>query len=346
MNPTLDALKNRFTPWWDRLIGQGSAFLNWFLYGKPSSSTLRYEIACVTAAFAGFLYQERHLLDGTLTYVHDSILWYGMYHYFAESLWHGFWPFWNPYVHGGEPFYYAWNIIRLMDPVTLLTIAAGKIFTPSLFDLYHYNYVLRIAITMVGVYAVYRQLLIRFLSAYIAFLVSLWGYLAFSALPVIAFLDAFCWFPWIFLCMLRMLDPVRPTRNVEAICLSYLLGMMVGASIYHWAFPAFILTSFGVALFINRKEDIRRFVSIDRTALLASLALFLALTAPLIALAPERSKIAPVVRLYDRDRETPWLTKVLGVDYSDIKHRSPQIGLGSLSLKDFLTWTRHYAPPK
>lgn len=321
--------------------------LRWFLYGRVSPGTITRELILVGLAFSGFLYLERNLLDGTLTYVNDSILWYGMYHYFAESLWNGFWPLWNPYVHGGEPFYYAWNIIRLLDPVTLLTLGAAKVVAPPLFDLYHYNYLLRILITMAGIYAVYRQLLTHFLSAYVAFIVSLLGFLAIGALSVVAYLDAFCWFPWILFCMLRMLDPGKAKRNIEAVCLSYLLGIMVGASIYHWAFPAFVLTLFGATLFINRREDLRRFISIDRTVLVASLALFLVLAAPLIALAPERPKIVPVVRLYDRDRETPWLTRILGVDYSDIEHRSPQIGLGNFSsLKGAQIWVRNYEPPE
>ena len=305
--------------------------LRWFLYGRVSPGTITRELILVGLAFCGFLYLERNLLNGTLTYVHDSILWYGMYHYFAESIWNGFWPLWNPYVHGGEPFYYAWNIIRLLDPVTLLTIGAAKVVAPPLFDLYHYNYVLRILITMAGIYAVYRQLLTHFLSIYVAFIVSLLGYLASNALRVIGCLDAFCWFPWMLLCMLRMLDPNRKKRNLEIICLSYLSGIMVGASIYHWAYPAFVLTLFGAGLLINRREDLRWFISIDRTVLLASLALFLALATPLLALAPERSKIAPVIRLYDRDHKPSWLTSVLGVDYGDIKSRAPQVGMGDLS---------------
>lgn len=321
--------------------------LMWFLYGTVSRSTLGRELVLVGAVFAAFVYLEKDLLLGKVTYIHDSILWYPMFHYFAESLWNGFWPFWNPYVHGGEPFHYAWGILRLLDPVTLLMVGLGKLFGVRLFDLYHYNYVVRILVTMVGLYAVFRHLLRRFLSLYIVLIVGLWGHLGSVSLTAVGALDAFCWFPWAFFCWLRTLDQTNNSRGAAAISFSYFLGIQVGASIYHWAFPIFVLTLFAVSLLINRRDDLKQLLCIKRKVWFASLTLFLLLAAPLISLAPERPEIIPTVRLYDRDQEPSWLTRVLGVQYRDIEYRSPQVGLGSYQVVlNLFRWLPHYETPE
>ena len=98
--------------------------LTWFARARISHLDRRLEIAFVIFLVAGLFWIYRGLFFEDMTLKHDDVLWYGMFHYFTESLWAGEFPYWNPYVHGGEPFYYVWNIIRLTDPVTLLTIAA------------------------------------------------------------------------------------------------------------------------------------------------------------------------------------------------------------------------------
>jgi hypothetical protein len=300
----------------------------------------------VGIVLVGFLYLERGLLLGRLTYVHDTILWYPMFHYFAESLWLGTWALWDPYVHGGEPFHYAWGILRLLDPLTLISIGLGRVLNVPLFDLYHYQYVLRLLVAVAGVYVVARHLLHRFLSVYVVLIVGLWGYLACGSLTVVASLDAFCWFPWALFCLLKTVDAATQHRGLAFLSFWYVTGIFVGASIYHWAYGAFVLTVFVLSLLVNHREELGRFLRVNRLVWLAGLALFAALAAPLVALAPERREIVPTVRVYDRDRTPSTLSRVLGVDYQDIRERSPQFGLGSYQIiGSLLPWTPHYEFP-
>lgn len=321
--------------------------LGWFLFGRVSRSTLSGEALLVGILFVLFLGLEVNLLAGRVTYLHDSILWYPMFHYFAESLWQGVWPLWNPYVHGGEPFHYAWGILRLLDPVTLASIGAGKLLNAPLLDLYHYNYLLRILVTMLGVYALLRHLVRHFLSAYVGLIVGLWGYLGSVSLSVVGNLDAFCWFPWALLFLLRAIAPQDPGRRAALIGFAYVTGLLVGASIYHWAYGAFALAGFGISLLVGRRADLRRLTLIPRRVWLGAAVLFLVLSAPLIALVPERPGIVPAVRLYDRDREVGWLGRILGVDYRDIEARSDQVGLGSYAfVRNLVRWVPKYESPE
>ncbi len=316
------------------------------LLGPPSRKTLGCEVLVVGLVLAGFVWLEWDLLRGKVTYIHDSLLWYPMFHYFAESLYNGVWPLWNPYVHGGEPFHYAWGALRLLDPVTLVSIAVGKAFDVRLFDLYHVNYVLRIVVTTVGVYAVLRRLVARVLSAWVGLIVACWGYLASASMMSVGSLDSFCWFPWTLLFVLRVMAPDEPRRARAAVALAYFAGMTVGASIYHWALPAFVLAGFVASLLVNRRDDLWRALAQPPRVWLAGIVLFLALAAPLLSLLPERSEIVPAVRLYDRDRDLSLLAKVLGVEYGDIEQRSPQVGLGSYQvLWGLVSVSPHYGFP-
>jgi hypothetical protein len=320
--------------------------LDWFLFGSVSRSTIRQECVLVGIVVLGFFYLERGLLLGRLTYVHDTILWYPVFHYFAESLWLGTWALWDPYVHGGEPFHYAWGILRLLDPLTLISIGLGRIMSVPLFDLYHYQYVLRLLVAVAGVYAVARHLLHRFLSVYVVLIVGLWGYLACGSLTAVGSIDAFCWFPWALFCLLKTVDAATQRRSLVFLSFWYCTGVFVGAAIYHWVYGVFVLTVFALSLLLNHREEVGRFLSVNRLVWLAGLALFAALVAPLVALAPERREIVPTVRVYDRDRTPSALSRVLGVDYQDIRDRSPQVGLGSYQIiGSLLPWTADYEFP-
>ncbi|MBW1742202.1 MAG: hypothetical protein JRJ47_02070 [Deltaproteobacteria bacterium] len=96
-------------------------------------------------------------------FIHDHLYWgYPVFQFFAESIIHGHFPLWNPFTHGGEPFYPIVIHLRLLEPITLLTIYAGKYLgTNDLVSLYNWVHFLQNLVMVFGVYMVLRTLAIH-----------------------------------------------------------------------------------------------------------------------------------------------------------------------------------------
>jgi hypothetical protein len=318
-------------------------YLIWFFHGSCGKRTAIREIFFLLILLGVYLYFELDVLSGKVTYYHDGILWYGMFHYFVESLWSGFLPTWNPYVHMGEPFYYAWGILRLLDPVTLSVISIGKIFQPSVFDLYHYNYIIRIIITFAGLYLFYKRIFERFLSTYIVLIIGLAS--AESGLLTVGTIDSFCWLPWAMYFLLRMLDKVS---RYDLFFFTYFVGIIFGAASYHWALSYYFIAVFLVSLFFKQRAYLKQIFKQDKLIVIVSVLLFVGLSAPLLSLFPERSNIVPIAREHDRNtKKSKDIISVLGVDYGKMVKRDPEIGLGSYDyIFRFLPYGRHYEFPQ
>ncbi|MBI5970590.1 MAG: hypothetical protein HY884_05500 [Deltaproteobacteria bacterium] len=318
-------------------------FLNWFFSGACDSKSVKRELFFIGILLALYLYMERSIMLGKSTYVHDGILWYGMFHYFVESLWSGFLPTWNPYVHGGEPFYYAWGILRLLDPVTLSVIVIAKFFNPPLFDLYHYNYIIRIVVTLAGIYLFYRRIFKRFLSLFVVMVVCL--LLAESTLLSVGNIDVFSWLPWMMYFLMRMLDR---SSKYDVMAFAYLCGVVFGASTYHWALPFYFIAVFLITLVLRQRKELRNVFTQDKRVVIISAALLAALSLPILSLMPERANIVPIARDYSRvEKKTQGIAGILGVDYEMMKKRDPQIGVGNPDyLLGFLPYGRHYEYPE
>jgi hypothetical protein len=81
-------------------------------------------VICVVAFIA---LMRQTLLTRMNTFTHDSLYWYyPIYHFWAESLLQGRWPLWNPFSHGGEPFYPLLLQARLLDPNSYVVLAVGS----------------------------------------------------------------------------------------------------------------------------------------------------------------------------------------------------------------------------
>ena len=92
------------------------------------------------------------ILSREYIFTHDSYYWYGIFHYFAESVQNGFIPLWNPYAHSGEMFFTYIGVLLLLDPITLIGIAAGKLFqVKDLFYLYEIITLIRLIVIAAGV---------------------------------------------------------------------------------------------------------------------------------------------------------------------------------------------------
>ena len=289
------------------------------------------EILYLSILFGIYLfYFQKDLLSGERVYIMDGVLWYPMFHYFVESLWSGFIPTWNPYLHMGEPFFYAWSIIRLFDPITLLTVLFSFFIKPSLLIFYHVNMVIRGLVFTLGLYFLFKHL---FQNKYIVYIL-----MPFSlVINTITFadvggLDPNSWFPWIFLFFLRFLEE---KKGRDLILFAYFLGITIGGSMYHWAFPLYYIVIFMISLTYNHANYFKGLFAGNKKGLYASFAILGLLCLPLAELALEKKNIVPVVRTYEaRNNESVnsgVLYKALGVNYSLFESRNHDVGLANPS---------------
>ncbi len=145
------------------------------------------------------------LVFGETTLMHDGFYWtYPISQYFEESLLNGAFPFWNPYTHGGEPFYPLLAQVRLYEPLSLIITFVMKLFTNDLVMMYVWNHFIKMVLMAIGVYIVFRpwakHLLIR---------LSLIPILLFSSFMLAPFhqegiINQFMWVPYITFFLLRI----------------------------------------------------------------------------------------------------------------------------------------------
>jgi hypothetical protein len=137
---------------------------------RASSRTARGALleACafVTGVVLLALFQWPALITGSTTLRHDHIYWgVPVYGFFAESVGLGRLPLWNPFTHGGEPFYLPLFQLRLLDPPALLVALAGWGLGSDPVTLYAWDRFVRGVVVGAGSYLVLRiwarQLLTR-----------------------------------------------------------------------------------------------------------------------------------------------------------------------------------------
>ena len=118
------------------------------------------ELTVWLAATAYLMFAMRSmLLFGTATLVHDNLFWnYPIFKFFAENLINGYFPFWNPFEHAGEPFYTLLGQAKLLDPITLLSIYLGHFISNDIIMLFNWNHFIKSLIMVAGVYIVFRPL--------------------------------------------------------------------------------------------------------------------------------------------------------------------------------------------
>lgn len=94
------------------------------------------------------------------TFIHDHLYWgYPVFQFFAESIIHGHFPLWNPFTHGGELFYPIVVHLRLLEPITLLTIYVGTYLgINDIVSLYNWVHFVQNLVMVFGVYIVFRTL--------------------------------------------------------------------------------------------------------------------------------------------------------------------------------------------
>lgn len=242
--------------------------------------------------FAAWIIGHWPLLTGEYIFAHDSFYWYGIFHYFADSIYNGVFPLWNPYIHSGEAFFTYMGSMMLLDPVNIAGILIGRLFhINDLFYLYEIITFARLIVIAAGI-----QLL---LNTIIPDIKKYW-YFSFFIILLSSFSinsyhqnGAFLFFGYIPFVLLFMIKFSRDPCWLNAI----LLGYFTGISFQSYQFAAtgtFILLFIILYLVFNR--DIFRIIWKNRLKTALVILLFIIFSAPAWALIFYRSNIFPYSR--------------------------------------------------
>ncbi len=161
---------------------------------------LLLEIVTGTFAIAFLIYTFRSmLLFHESTIIHDHLYWvYPVFQFFAENIINGHFSLWNPFTHGGEPFYPMVLQPPFLEPTTLLTIYIAKwLRYNDLASLYNWVHFVHIIVMVFGIYIVLRRI-----AENIFVRLSLMPILLYSSFTLSPFRQAgilyqFLWVPYI-----------------------------------------------------------------------------------------------------------------------------------------------------
>jgi hypothetical protein len=118
----------------------------------------RAELSAVALVTAFTIFAMRGaLLQGATTYEHDNLYWgLPLFHRFVDGVLSGYLPLWNPYSHGGETLLTAYFQLRLLDPVSYLTVLAGSLFTSDATTLFNWDRWVRVTLGGLGTHLLLR----------------------------------------------------------------------------------------------------------------------------------------------------------------------------------------------
>ncbi len=233
---------------------------------------------CVVALFGAlFVFLYWPLLTGLEIFTHDSIVWYGSYHYFIEALSNWSFPFWDPYTLTGTPFYPAIHAHGMLDPAAFLALFMVKIFDTSILTSFSYFYLFRPIVFIAGAYFLFKVIS----RSYLAALLSA-GVLMFAITPGIfrqmGILQNVFLAPFSMYFLIKTLEHAdTKTRYVYLAGLALTIG--VALNVFIPAYFLFNLFAFIIVIVITGCVKIDRFKAVfqGRRAWAYTLAIFVML---------------------------------------------------------------------
>jgi len=197
----------------------------------------------LASMFIIILMMRGALLTDQTTLSHDVLYWiYPWYQFASESLLQGRIPWWNPFTHGGEPFYPLLAQLRLLDPTTFVVLFVGIQFTPDLLTIFAWDRFVRTLVFCLGTYALLRPWAEHTLTRCSLFPILLFSSFHLSTLRQDAISSQFIWAPWIILLLFRIVS-VQDLRWHNWVLLGGLIGL-------NWQSYFFTGISIFVLLFI------------------------------------------------------------------------------------------------
>ncbi|MFA5336812.1 MAG: hypothetical protein WC330_00600 [Candidatus Omnitrophota bacterium] len=286
-----------------------------------SKKTKKIEVVAIALISLLFiLLFHKILITASDMFSHDSIWWYGAYHYFADSLSGGIFPYWDPYNSCGQPFYYNLGILRLQEPITIGFILLSKILHISILTIYHWEYMLRILFVGIGTYLCYRQTNKYLLTNLLVFLIFIFSSFATTCLRQNGVLYILFWVPWVVYFLLRLLKNINLYNMVG---LSFFIGLSLCN--YQGVYLLVYLFIILLTLLINQRKylssQIKNIKNL-RLIIFGAIIIFI-LALPLLGVYIEQNKIVPITRLHSKSA----ITKGIEVEYSSVAasgtHSSP-----------------------
>jgi len=107
---------------------------------------------------AAFVMIYADLFTGEKTFVHDTINWAGIFYYYVDTMASGQFPYWDPYLIGGTPFYPNVPLHGMLDPAVLIAAVPLKLTGVSLVTLYNYFRIFKLLIVAIGAYLFYHHI--------------------------------------------------------------------------------------------------------------------------------------------------------------------------------------------
>ncbi|TAN60542.1 hypothetical protein EPN18_08335, partial [bacterium] len=289
------------------------------------------EAVAGVAALAVLAYLLRLFLAGKTTLVHDNLAWnYPVFQFFAENIINGHFPFWNPFSHGGEPFYPLLGQLRLFEPTALLTIYIGHFFTNDIVILFNWNRVVQTLIMSFGAYVCLRPFAINLFVRLTLIPILVFSSFFLGSFRQDAILNQFMWVPFIAHLFLRIAY-YKDYRWHNYLFAVVLIGLNYQS--YFFSGVLVFILFFTVALAIFRL-DLLKGVFKSRQFFLKFVAAFFIISmmaAPNIVLMLEKNDYIFPARMLDPAGETdgplqheggPELKRVAGINmpYHFIKH--------------------------
>jgi len=246
---------------YERAVRQFSGISMTMHTDKRHKSKFRVNPAIILASVLALVYAivYRDLFTSTRTFSHDSVVWFGTFHYYIESIKNGVFPYWDPYSLSGTLFYPNISGYGLLDPTVLLCALASKIWNVSSLTLFIYFRLFRMFLFVAGSFYFFRHLtknsVVSVLSA---------GILLFTITPQNnhqPMMDLCFCVPFALFLVLRLLDDLEtPQRYLNLFGLALVTGVTM--NVYIPALYLFNLVFFVIALFVTKRYDVRRVANV------------------------------------------------------------------------------------
>jgi len=241
-------------------------------------------------------------------FAHDTVWYYGLMRYFYNSILGGTFPYWDPYSYSGQPFYYNVGIARVFEIPSLFVAGLNVFMKASLFSMYHWDFVLRIFLSSLGVYFCFREVNRYLMSNLVVFAAFLFSSFGISAMRQCGLMTSFMWTPWALMFLLRSLRRIDLYNTVG-------LALFTGWSItsYQAGYTLTFLQIFAMALVLTKPAGVMGIFKDRRKLLLLSAGFVItaALSLQVLSVFIEKDRSVPVLRR-DGDPESSSYTEVAG----------------------------------
>jgi len=210
-------------------------------------------LAMVLAGAYVLIYRD--LFAGERMFSHDSLVWFGTFHYYIENIKNGVFPYWDPYSLTGTPFYQNISGYGLLDPTVLLCALVSKITNLSTLTLFIYFRLCRIFLFVIGAFFLFRHLsrncVVSVLSAGILlFTVTIQN----NHQPM---MDLCFSLPYALFLILRLLDTIEtPKRYLPLFGLTLVVGVTMNIyipSLFLLNVVFFVILVFALGLYDVKK---------------------------------------------------------------------------------------------